>query len=295
MREGKPSLTALAVAIGRGIGTSNDDRDRSAAHLVPPTMGRALSWIGRSDTPELVRSALRVASLGMVDHVSLRRAAIDAALIDAIDAGATQLVILGAGLDGRAWRLDALRELTVYEVDHPDTQASKQRRVQGRHSTAADVRFVPVNFERDILGERLAAAGHDPSSRSAWIWEGVTPYLHPAAIGATLTDVSERSASGSRLIVSYAVPELTVLRSPALARVIQAGFSALGEPLHGAIASEAFAEQLAQHRFTVLDDSNNRRWAQEHEGSALLARVFDAEHLVVAEAVMRTPREIVDR
>ena len=295
MREGRPSFTALAVAIGRGIGTADDELDRSAAQLVPPTLGRALSWIGRSDTPELVRSALRVASLGMVDHVSLRRAAIDAALVDAIDAGATQLVILGAGLDGRAWRLDALRELTVFEVDHPDTQAGKQRRVEGRPATAADVRFVAVNFERDVLGERLAAAGHDPSQRSAWIWEGVTPYLHPAAIQATLTDVSERSAAGSRLIVSYAVPELTVLQSPTLARVIQAGFAALGEPLHGAIASDAFAEQLAHHRFTVLDDSNNRRWAHEHGGNALLARAFDAERLVVAEAVMRTPREIADR
>lgn len=288
MREGKPSFTALAVAVARGIGTTAHDRDPSAAELVPPALGRALAWLGRPAAPGVVRSALRVASLGMVDHVSLRRAAIDAALLEAIDAGATQLVVLGAGLDGRAWRLDALRGLTVFEVDHPSTQADKQRRVSGRPATAADVRFVAVDFEHDALGERLAAEGHDPAQRSVWIWEGVTPYLHPSAIKATLADVAARSATGSRLLVTYAIPQLTGLGSPTVAGWIRAGFAVLGEPLHGTIDREAFADTLANHGFAVLDDSSNRRWAQRHGGSARMASPFWAERLVIAESVSRS-------
>ena len=90
------------------------------------------------------------------------------------------------------------------------------------------------------------------------------------------------------LMVSYAVPEFT--RSPAVTRLIHAGFAALGEPLHGAIGSEDFAEQLAHHGFVVLTDTGNRTWASEHAGSATMARVFEAERLMVAERILRDSR-----
>lgn len=282
MREGWPSLTALAVAVARGIGTGPDEVDHVAAQLVPPVLGRALAWVGRPNTPAMVRDALRVATLGMVDHVSLRRAAIDAALSRALEVGATQLVVLGAGLDGRAWRLPSLHEVTVFEVDHPATQVGKQRRVAGRAPLCAAVRFVPIDFERDALDERLAACGHAADQPTAWIWEGVTPYLHPAAIEATLTDVAARSAARSRLIVSYAVPQLMPWDLPGLGALTEAGFAALGEPLHGAMASDAFAARLASHGLEVLEDTSNREWAQRHGGSARMATLFSAERLVVA-------------
>jgi methyltransferase (TIGR00027 family) len=283
MREGWPSLTALAVAVARGIGTAPDEIDPMAAQLVPPPLGRALAWVGRPGTPAVVRDALRVATLGMVDHVSLRRAAIDEALLRALEVGATQLVVLGAGLDGRAWRLPALQAVTVFEVDHPATQVGKQRRVAGRTPLCADVRFVAVDFERDALAERMAACGHATDQPTAWIWEGVTPYLHPAAIEATLTAVAARSAAGSRLLASYAVPQLMPWDLPGLDALTEAGFAVLGEPLHGAMATEAFAARLATHGFGVLEDTSNRDWARRHGGSARLATLFSAERLITAE------------
>lgn len=282
MREGWPSLTALAVAVARGIGTAPDQIDHVAAELVPAPLGRMLAWLGRPSTSPMIRDALRVATLGMVDHVSLRRAAIDEALTAALEAGATQLVVLGAGLDGRAWRLPSLRDVTVFEVDHPATQAGKQRRVEGRAPLCADIRFVPIDFEREALSERLAARGHATDRPTAWIWEGVTPYLHPAAIEATLADVAGRSAAASRLLVSYAVPQLMPWDLPGLGALTEAGFAALGEPLHGAMTGEAFAARLASHGFAVLEDTSNREWAQRHGGSARMATLFSAERLVVA-------------
>lgn len=287
MREGWPSLTALAVAVARGIGTAPDQVDPVAAELVPPALGRALAWVGRPGTPSAVRDALRVASLGLVDHVSLRRAAIDEALERALAAGARQLVVLGAGLDGRAWRLPALREVTVLEVDHPSTQAGKQRRVAGRTPLAADVRFVAVDFERDDLGERLAAHGHASEQTTAWIWEGVTPYLHPPAIEATLGAVASRSAAGSRLLVSYAVPKLTPWDVPGLDALTEAAFASLGEPLHGAMATDELAARLAVHGLSLLEDTSNRDWAARHGGSARMATLFSSERLAVAEKPAR--------
>lgn len=285
MRDGWPSLTALAVAVGRGIGTTTDRADPSAAELVPPALGEVLRWVGRPDAPRGVRPALRVATLGMVDHVSLRSATIDAALQDALGHGARQLVILGAGLDGRAWRLPALRDTIVFEVDHPATQAGKQRRVQGRLALAGEVRFVAVDFERDGLAERLEQAGHDATRPTVWIWEGVTPYLEPAAIEASLADVTARSAPRSRLVVSYAVPELLPGRLRVLDPVVEAGFAVLGEPLPGTLATETLADLLAAHGFAVLDDTGNHQWAERHGGSRWMPRLFSAERLAVAERV----------
>lgn len=283
MREGWPSLTALAVAVARGIGTAPDHVDPMAATLVPPLLGPALSWVGRPGTSAAVRGVLRVATLGLVDHVSLRRAAIDEALAHALAAGARQLVVLGAGLDGRAWRLPELRDVIVLEVDHPATQAGKRRRVAGHAPLAASVRFVAVDFERDDLGQRLAEGGHARELPTAWIWEGVTPYLHPPAIDATLAIVGARSALGSRLIVSYAVPKLVPWDVPGLPALTEAGFAALGEPLHGAMSSEALAERLAAHGLRLEQDTSNRDWARRHAGNARLATLFSSERLAVAE------------
>ena len=145
--------------------------------------------------PGPAQLATRMLSLGMVDHVSLRTAAIDDSVSASVAAGCEQLVILGAGLDGRAWRLEALRDVEVFEVDHPATQAEKRRRVARLAPRAREVRFVAVDFERQRLADRLAAAGHDATRATCWIWEGVTPYLVAPAIESTLHDIGDRSAS----------------------------------------------------------------------------------------------------
>ena len=108
------------------------------------------------------------------------------AIDEAVRAAASpQVVILGAGLDGRAWRMQELRDVTVFEVDHPDSQRVKRARVSALQQVARDVRFVPVDFTRDRLDDALAAAGHDATRPTTWIWEGVVMYLELADIEAT--------------------------------------------------------------------------------------------------------------
>lgn len=64
-----------------------------------------------------------------------------------------------------------------------------------KEALAREVVFVGVDFEKDDLDERLSNAGHDTSRATTWIWEGVTPYLTPLAIDATLAVAARRSAS----------------------------------------------------------------------------------------------------
>src|SRR5262245_31418992 len=100
------------------------------------------------------------------------------AIDDAVRAGANpQLVILGAGLDGRAWRVPALSGLDVFEVDHPTSQQDKRDRAAALGPTSGSLRFVAVDLTQAELGPALATAGHQASRPTTWVLEGVIPYL----------------------------------------------------------------------------------------------------------------------
>jgi methyltransferase (TIGR00027 family) len=158
------------------------------------------------------------------------------------------VVLLGAGLDGRAWRMPELRDVAVFEVDHPDTQRDKRARASALPEVARDVRFVPVDFEREGLDDALAAAGQDPDRPTTWVWEGVVMYLTPAQVEATLAVVARRSAPGSRVIVAYHAP------APAL-RIVNLFVRCVGEPLRSAYTADGMRRLLAVHGFAVgVDD-----------------------------------------
>jgi methyltransferase (TIGR00027 family) len=235
----------------------------------------------RASSLPLAPYVINAASFGLVDHIELRTHAVDEAAHAAIDAGARQLVTLGAGLDARAWRMDGLSEVTVFEVDHPATQSYKRARVASLQSRAREVHFVPIDFERQSLDDVLAAAGHDPAVRTAWIWEGVTPYLGIEAVRSTASTVARRSASGSRLAVSYATPQ--VVQAPlAIVRPALMGLRLIGEPMVGRIATDAMHAELRAVGFSVLHDTAPSQWAATYGGRRKRILLIN-ERLAVAQ------------
>ena len=158
-----------------------------------------------------------------------------------------QVVILGAGLDGRAWRMPELRDSVVFEVDHPDTQRDKRARSEGLERKAREVRFVPTDFAKGSLDEALAAAGHDASVPTTWIWEGVVMYLTRPEIEASLAVIEQRSARGSRLVVAY--------HTPAPYRFLVALWvRRVGEPLRSRFKLGEMQELLQRYGFVVERD-----------------------------------------
>jgi methyltransferase (TIGR00027 family) len=141
--------------------------------------------------------------LAAAEVVAARTVAID----DAIRARChPQMVILGAGLDTRAWRLAELADVDVTEVDHPASQRDKRDRIGDRPSLARTLRFAPVDLAVDQLDEALDAVGHDADTPTTWVWEGVVPYLTRDEVVQTLRAVGRRSSQGSSLIVNYQTP-----------------------------------------------------------------------------------------
>ena len=256
MRDERPSRTAHFVALGRaladaGLSHVRDFRDPTARVFLSAKGGRALAKYEQA-MRDGKRSARLEMARGMADLMALRTSAIDHAVHDAFAAGATQLVILGAGYDGRAWRLTELSGVTVFEVDHPATQRDKRAHVNELPPSIGSVTFVPINFERESLDKVLDRAGHDRASPTCWIWEGVVMYLTRDAMRATLGSIARRSAHGSTLIVNY-----HTIRRGILSRLM---FRLIGEPQISAWTPEQMAADLQAVGFAVHEDSNMTEW-----------------------------------
>ena len=293
MREGLPSLTAAAVSLFRGSASLPGSRidfvnDRGMRVLAPRSAQRTFDAIGTLTArwPRL-HDALAAPTGGLLTHVALRTAAIDAAVREEAARGLPQLVILGAGLDARAFRMPELAESVVYEVDFPATQELKKARAHGLTAQAREVRFVPIDFERGSLAEVLARAGHRGDLRTVWIWEGVTMYLDPAAMEASLRTISERSAKGSALLMTYGTPELAAILDGVLAPlapVVDLAFGLLGEPLRGRMTRDEAHARLLAHALVPREDTGSLEWALAHLRGK-------PSRIVIGERLVRAVRE----
>jgi len=169
-----------------------------------------------------------------------------------------QLVILGAGLDGRAHRMTELDNVDVFEVDHPASQQDKRDRVVDLPPLAGSLQYVPVDFAGDRLGDALAAAGHQPSLPTAWLWEGVVPYLSKADVAATVAVLASRSAPGSCLVVNYQTPAPSAvvgrLAARAMAALARQPSPWRSEPRRSSWTSNAMRQLLARHGYAVVRD-----------------------------------------
>lgn len=143
-------------------------------------------------------------AMGSMIMMIIRTRFIEERLEHAIRDGVSQVVILGAGFDTRAYRLvELLKAARVFEVDQPSTQEYKKRRIRETGiEVPSNLTYVPVDFRHDKLGDVLADAGYDPSQRAFFIWEGVTMYLPEAAVEETLRWVAAQ-APGSTIIFDF--------------------------------------------------------------------------------------------
>jgi methyltransferase (TIGR00027 family) len=263
MRHDRPSFTATAIAFWRGLAAIEEPllaSDAVAERLVPGPYRQVLALARR--LPRASSTLLRLADRVMrarIRHMAFRTRTIDDVIATGVAAGIRQVVVLGAGLDARAWRLPALHDAIVFEIDHPATQAHKRARLAATASDirlcARAVRFVGVDFERDSLLDRLAEAGHDSSQPSVFVCEGVIMYLTAAAVDGTLRALATLAAEGSLLALSYCV---VAGRDPATAAVL----SLVGEPIHTRLDPPELAALLARHGFAVTSDAGDREWAR---------------------------------
>ncbi|HSY24427.1 MAG TPA: SAM-dependent methyltransferase [Polyangiaceae bacterium] len=284
MRERRPSQTASMVALVRalandGFTTVPGFRDPPVAALLSPgwrCLYRRMSARLRQAPPE--RAARAIARF---DALSERVAMLDVELTEAIDAGAEQVVILGAGLDTRAYRMEVLRGCAVFEVDHPATQAFKRRKAAALPPFAHSLAYVPVDFERGGIDRALASAGFRSERASVWVWEGVVMYLTHAALRASLREIAKCAAAGSRVLVNYHLPTIdSQLREQRIRTLLLAAW---GERQIGLRTTEAMHTELRDAGFAVLRDTGAAAWATRLGAKAPVGHPGDVARLVVAK------------
>lgn len=209
------SRTAVYVAAARAIGarepdpvTRNPDRlierflgDPSELDVDHPVV-RAL----RLDYDEAMKDIEVISAVRMM---MVRTRFIDEALERAVADGATQIAILGAGLDTHAYRCGELLAGTrVFEVDRPATQALKRRLVDQVLGGAPDnTTYVAIDFETEELADALSRHGYDASRPTFFILEGVTMYLPEEAVGSTFRFVAAHPP-GSGIVFDFLTGEL---------------------------------------------------------------------------------------
>jgi methyltransferase (TIGR00027 family) len=169
-----------------------------------------------------------------------------------------QLVLLGAGFDMRALRIPQAMRAFTFELDHPQTSSAKQAALKSAQLKLPErVRYIGVDFNRQLMAEVLSDAGFDTSRPACWIWEGVTNYLTGEAVDGALRQIAEISAEGSMLLFTYV--ERAVLDNPGRyygAPRLTARLKSYGEPWTFGLDPRDVGSYLAARGFELLKDVN---------------------------------------
>jgi methyltransferase (TIGR00027 family) len=200
-----PRSTAEGSCAMRAAGALEDDPaircpDEMAAGFLG---GLNVTTLAKHRTTRglLLRSARRLRP-GAYTHEMVRTKFIDEIVLGEVAAGLDELILLGAGLDSRPYRLaEELQGVRVIEVDHPASQASKCARLRQLLGNEPEhVTFVAIDFTRDDLDAALATAGHERSARTLFVWSGVSFYLPEEAVAEVLSWVVAHSSPRTSIV-----------------------------------------------------------------------------------------------
>jgi methyltransferase (TIGR00027 family) len=273
MREGHASRTAEQNALLRALESSLPESRRLFEDRLARTF---LTWPLSLVARIAVVPGLRALVPWVIDYrwpgvrssVVARTRLIDDAIASSLEEHIEQVVILGAGFDSRAYRLPGLRGTTVFEVDHPDTQATKRRVLERVLSVPPKVRFVAIDFNQRDLASVMAAADYCESARTFILWEGVTNYLTEASVDTTLRWCA-RAAPGSLLLFTYVHRDVLTRPSAFIGtKNLFASLERAGEQLTFGIEPSQLPEFLVERGLCLESDLGAAEYRERYFGVA---------------------------
>ena len=183
-----------------------------------------------------------------------------------INEGLEQLVILGAGYDTRAYRIEGLSKIKVFEVDHPATQSIKIEKIKEIFSSLHDhVTYVPTDLEVDEFGQRLLESGYNKSLKTLFIMEGILMYLSPEIVEEILSFIVHNSGKGSAILFDY-IP-LSVVDGICELEAGQnwrKGVMEVGEPFLFGINDGEIQSFLVQRGFTKIKNTTSEDYKKAY-------------------------------
>ena len=280
-------IETLAKPDERVINDPYADRFVLGARLIK-LMGHKLNvWLGQKIVP------------GFHEHLISRTRFIDDLINESAAKGIEQYVILGAGYDTRAHRLELPSSLKIFEVDQVEVQARKRSKLPKELTDLENITYVAVDFNRQSLTERLIDEGFDQSKSTIFTLEGVSQYITKEALNSTIKEVAKLTQKARSLFFLSYVNELLDKNPKACfgtgypgakkrASLIRYGSAKVGEPWISFYSTEDIESLLSKNDYTIIDnatlrDLNSRYFAPV--GRTLSEnQLFNIEHFVVAKS-----------
>jgi methyltransferase (TIGR00027 family) len=267
--------TALGVAAGRAAETRSDNpliRDPYAQLFLEAAGDGLWSLYLRDDLPaELteVDPRFKERMQAMMGYTASRTLFFDEFFLAAAADGVQQAVILAAGLDARAWRLDWPAGCVVYEVDQPKVLAFKTSTLEA-HGVAPIAKHIGVPIDlREDWPTALREAGFDPSVPTAWSAEGLLPYLTAESQDLLFERIELLSAPGSRVAVEAFTNDFFSAESFARREEQMQKYRAAAEKLGRSDIAEAENLLYEEERTEVVD------WLGAHDWNVTAVTALD--------------------
>ncbi|UTB32373.1 MAG: class I SAM-dependent methyltransferase [Methanobacterium sp. ERen5] len=204
--------------------------------------------------------------LGASNSIVARVRFFDDIVKSSIDDGLEQLVILGAGYDTRAYRIEGLDKTQVFEIDHPATQKIKIKKIMEIFkSQPGHVTYIPLDLEIDKFGQKFLETDYDSSKKTLFIMEGLLMYIAPETVDKILSFIVYNSGSGSSILFDY-IP-LSVVEGTS---EFQAGqnwqkcVTEVGEPFKFGISEGSTESFLTQRGFRMTRNMTSEDYKKSY-------------------------------
>jgi methyltransferase (TIGR00027 family) len=144
---------------------------------------------------------------GLLEYMIARTAYFDSIFMDALTNDIPQIVLIGAGYDSRAYRFPNANKATkIIELDIATTQNRKKKCLKkAQINIPIHVSFAPIDFNKDSLINVLEKAGYEKDRKTLFLWEGVSFYLEPESVDATLEFLNRSSHNESVIAFDYSI------------------------------------------------------------------------------------------
>jgi methyltransferase (TIGR00027 family) len=255
-----PSITARAVALARS------------------ELERPLTTAGDPDAERRLYAALRMPARWPISRslrgwVAARTSFFDDLTLTGLAGGIEQIVIVGAGYDGRALRFGE-SGVRFFEVDQRPTQLDKRERVEALGGGPRAISYVAHDVTHGGLSSALAEASHSSTQRTLFICEGLLLYLTVAVAEDLLADLRSCAATGSLLGLSTREVVPGARLGARVSRVSQGLLlAAIGEPRRSLLRPGELEELLGRSGWTVTDE---RAYLANHGGSRGMLTLAEA-------------------
>ena len=236
---------------------------------------------------------------GFHEHLISRTRFIDDLIEKSAKEGIEQYVILGAGYDSRANRLNLTPSLKIFEVDQPEVSDIKLSKLPKDLPNLENITYVNVDFSYQSLSEQLLTAGFDQTKSTIFTLEGVSQYITKEAVSSTIQELSSITKDARSIFFMSYVDEL-LNKDPAAcfgkgypnpskkANLIQNLSAKVGEPWISFYRAEEVESILEENGYLMkenvtLEDLNSLYFSPV--GRALPEnQIFKLEHFIIAES-----------